>query len=153
MARGLLWVALAAMSWGTTGTVLKVIGATSPDDALLVGAIRMAVAAPLLALAAWLRHEWPRFAPGPWLIAGVCMAAYQVCYFSAVRITGVAATALLAICSAPIFVAALGYVVLGEELTRRRVLALPVRGCRLLLGTCPARAWCPARPGAARPGC
>jgi DME family drug/metabolite transporter len=63
------------------------------------------------------------------------MAAYQVCFFSAVPRAGVAATALLAICSAPLMIAVLASLFLGEHLTGRVLLALVagVTGTTLLV--------------------
>ena len=52
------------------------------------------------------------------------MAAYQVCFFRAVPLAGVAATALLAICSAPLLIAVLAALLLGERLNRRVRLSL-----------------------------
>ena len=67
----------------------------------MLGASRLAIAAPLLlAGAAATRSSW-RTAGWGFLPAGLCIAAYQLCYFAAVPRAGVAATALLAICSAP----------------------------------------------------
>lgn len=168
MRKGLLLVALAALSWGTTGTTLKLVGAASPTDALLVGAVRMAVAGPLLSTAVLVRRttfgatrgEQGR-APLPvssettsrglghritrdpgrtagvwaWLLGGICIAVYQVCYFSAVPLAGVAATALLAICSAPILVTILAHFTLGEAAGGATLasLALGVGGAGLLL--------------------
>jgi DME family drug/metabolite transporter len=123
-AGGLLLVALAAILWGTTGTSLRLATGAAGALPLVVGASRMAVAAPLLGLSAKL-HERP--SPGrarAFLAPGACMALYQICYFSAVPLAGVAVTALLAICSAPILVAALARVALGERLTPARMIAL-----------------------------
>ncbi len=58
----------------------------------------MAVAAPLLVAAAVGRRTGLQAGRWTFMVAGLCMAAYQVCYFSAVPLAGVAATALLAIC-------------------------------------------------------
>jgi len=111
---------------------------------LLVGFVRMAVAAPCLLLAA-------RLAAAPWRLAwrrdalaclalGAFMAAYQVFYFSAVALTGIATTALLAICSSPLMITLLAVLWLGERLTLRVVAALGmgIAGTALLV----------ARPGA-----
>ena len=38
------------MTWGTTGATMKLIAAGSPMSPLLVGLIRVAIAAPLLCL-------------------------------------------------------------------------------------------------------
>jgi len=82
----------------------------------------MAGAAPCLLLAFALvppgttaRREWR---PRDWAKAallGAAMAAYQVCYFWAVPRTGVALTALLAICSAPLMIAAGAALTLKER--------------------------------------
>src|SRR6185503_2150380 len=60
---------------------------------------------------------------------------YQLFYFWAVTLTGVAVAALLAICSAPMLIALLAALVLGERLTTvmRLSLALAVAGTALLV--------------------
>jgi len=105
---------------------------------LLVGFARMAVAAPCLLLAARFRERsWRlsgrRDALGI-LATGACMSAYQVFYFSAVPLTGVAVTALLAICSSPLMIAGLAALFLGERLTPKvyAALAMGVVGTGLL---------------------
>jgi DME family drug/metabolite transporter len=151
VARGLLLVALAAVSWGTTGTVLRLAGAEGATQALLVGALRMAIAGPVL-LGALLASRTAWKVDGRAVaLAGVCMAAYQLCYFSAVPLAGVAVTALLAICSAPILVACLARLALNEALTGRRLaaLALGVAGAGLLLSGSGAQAGPRFGPGAA----
>ena len=66
---------------------------------------------------------------------GACLAGYQAAYFTAVTLNGIAVTALIAICSAPLMIAALAPWALGERLTPRlRVaLALGVMGTALLV--------------------
>jgi drug/metabolite transporter, DME family len=141
---GLLLVGCAAISWGTTGATMT-LAAREAAGPLLVGWARLAVAAPCLLAAAWLagaRAE--RSSPRPtlarvdWLAlgaAGAAMAAYQLCFFSAVTLTGVAVAALLAICSAPILIALLARLALGERLPPvvRASLALSVAGTGLLV--------------------
>jgi DME family drug/metabolite transporter len=63
------------------------------------------------------------------------MAAFQVTYFTAVTHAGIAVTALVAICSAPIMIAALAAMLLGERPSRRHVVALVlgVAGTALLV--------------------
>ncbi|HEX4215916.1 MAG TPA: EamA family transporter [Candidatus Dormibacteraeota bacterium] len=144
MLLGLLLVALAAVSWGTTGTTLELVGAGSAAVPLVVGAMRAVVAAPLLAGGARLTRTRTRIRPRrpAFLAAGLCMAAYQVCFFSAVPLAGVAATALLAICSAPVLVTLLARLLLGEPLSRGRAaaMALGVAGAALLVGGAPSDA-------------
>jgi DME family drug/metabolite transporter len=132
----LLLVALAAVTWGTTGTTLQLVGATSSAVPLVVGAIRMLVAAPLLTAGARLTGASMRPSSPAFVVAGLCMAGYQLCYFSAVPLAGVGATALLAICSAPILIAVIAHLVLHEPITRWRLaaMALGVTGAGLLVG-------------------
>src|SRR5262249_42923851 len=99
----------------------------------VIGAARMLVGAVLLAAAAaWrrpaasatgatrptMRDAWR------WVALGVCMAGFQVTYFTAVTRAGIAVTALVAICSAPIMIAALATGLLDERLTPRLLVAL-----------------------------
>jgi len=136
--RGIVLIALAAVSWGTTGSVTTVLVAGTGTDAWLIGAARMWVAAALLLLATrWMGASLPldRGRLGPTLVLGACMAAFQVTYFTAVTMTGIAITALVAICSAPVMIAALAVVLLGERITARTAsaIALGVIGTALLV--------------------
>jgi drug/metabolite transporter, DME family len=113
MLLGLLLVCLSAVSWGTTGSVMTLLAREGTPSPLLVGWARMAVAAPCLLLAAALAPSpsrglrgWRPRDLGKAALLGAAMAAYQVCYFWAVPRTGVALTALFAICSAPLLIAA-----------------------------------------------
>ncbi|MBI2529326.1 MAG: DMT family transporter [Candidatus Rokubacteria bacterium] len=141
---GLLLICLAAVSWGTTGATMTLLTREAAAGPLLVGWARLAVAAPCLLAAAWLtRARRAGRGPRPWtavdtascLALGAAMAAYQVCYFRAVTLTGVAVAALLAICSAPLMIALLARAVLGERLTAGvgLSLALAVSGTALLV--------------------
>ena len=134
MPLGLLLVALAAITWGTTGSTFRLLSESTAADPLQVGAIRMLVAAPLLLAFARARDGEIRLRGWAFVPAGLCMAAFQFCYFSAVPLAGVAATALLSICSAPVLIALMARVALGEPLTPARLLslALGVTGAALL---------------------
>jgi DME family drug/metabolite transporter len=137
---GLLLVVLAAITWGTTGTTLQLVGATSTAVPLVVGAIRMLVAAPLLVAGARLTGASLRPTGPAFAAAGLSMAGYQVCYFSAVPLAGVGASALLAICSAPVLIAVLARIFLREPITRWRLAAMMVGivGAGLLVSGAPA---------------
>jgi DME family drug/metabolite transporter len=136
---GILLVALAAISWGTTGATMTLAAGDAGAGPLLVGWARLAVAAPCLLAAALFRaRPLVTTARGDTLAlvaAGTAMAAYQVCYFTAVTLTGVAVAALLAICSAPLMIALLAALVLGERLTPavRISLGMAVVGTALLV--------------------
>jgi len=151
---GLLLIALASISWGTTGATMTLLMRDGAVGPLLVGWVRLAVAAVCLVLGVALTH---RFAPHravmsrlrtgddrlgtsvSYALLGLAMAAYQVCYFRAVTLTGIAVTALVAICSAPLMIALLAALLLRERLTAmvRASLAVAVVGTALLVvGPC-----------------
>ena len=146
MLLGLILVAVAAVSWGTTGATMTLLSRDAAASPLLVGWSRLAVAAPALLLVAAVaarlgplrsaRRAWPARADLPLCAAlGLAMAAYQVCFFRAVTLIGVVAAALLAICSAPLLIAVLAALTLGERLTPRARLSLgmAVAGTALLV--------------------
>ena len=142
MLLGLVLVCLAAVSWGTTGSVMILLTRDGRPSPLLVGWARMAVAAPCLLVAIALAKS-PARAPRNWrprdwtkaALLGAAMAAYQLCYFWAVPRTGVALTALFAICSAPILIAAGAALWLKERPTpaARFALLLAVAGTAMVL--------------------
>jgi DME family drug/metabolite transporter len=136
--RGLALIALAAVSWGTTGAVTTVLVARAGATPLVIGAVRMLVAAVLLMAAARALAAGRGAARGDrWrcVAAGVCNAGFQAAYFTAVTRSGIAVAALVAICSAPILIAALAAVLLGERPSRRLAVsvALGVGGTALLI--------------------
>lgn len=136
MGAGLLLVSLAAISWGTTGATMALLARGASADPLLVGVMRLALASPILLAVARAREGALRLpAPRAALVAGLCMSAYQVCYFLAVPRAGVALTALVAICSAPIMIALMASASLGERLAARTAVALAagVAGTALLV--------------------
>lgn len=138
MLRGVVLIALAAGSWGTTGSVTTVLVARFDVHPWVIGAARMWIAAALLLAATRLtgaRLSMGRGHLGATFVLGACMAAFQATYFTAVTMTGIAITALVAICSAPVMIAALALLVLRERPTRRVIIAiaLGVVGTALLV--------------------
>jgi DME family drug/metabolite transporter len=102
-------VLLAAVCFGTTGTAQ----ALGPDaSAVTVGAVRVAVGAVLLLLVARAVGDgttgavWPR---GPLAIGALGVAGYQLCFFAAVKDTGVAVGTVVALGSAPALAGAGGW--------------------------------------------
>lgn len=126
--RGLLLIALAATSWGTTGSATTVLVRDAAASPLVIGVVRLAIAAVVLALLSRMRGPLriARVDVVPCLAMGACMAVFQAGYFSAVVRVGIALTALIAICSAPLTIAVLARVVLGERLSTRTIVALAV---------------------------
>ncbi|MBI3031133.1 MAG: EamA family transporter [Candidatus Rokubacteria bacterium] len=138
MLTGLVLIALAAVSWGTTGATMTLLARHAAADPLLVGFARLAIAAPfLLAAARVSTRDWRITGRDllALLVMGGAMAGYQVFYFRAVMLTGVAVAALLAICSAPLMIAGLATIFLRERLTAAigLSLAMAVAGTTLLV--------------------
>lgn len=107
----ILFVLLAAILWGTTGTTQ----AFAPKEAapLVFGAVRMAVGGITLLLFAALRGQLKR---SGWpvktlIIAALSMAFYQPFFFSAVNLSGIAVGTVVAIGSAPIIAGCLEWLV------------------------------------------
>ncbi len=138
---GVVLVALAASLWGTVGVASKGVYAIAEVTPLFVGFLRLALAVPALLALSLLFVGWRTFAfrgrdLGIVLLIGVTMALYQLFYFTAVATTGVAIATLVTICTAPLIVALLSGVLLGEALTRPVALALllGLSGTVLLVG-------------------
>jgi DME family drug/metabolite transporter len=139
-----LCIVVAAVCFGTTGTAQ----ALGPDEAraVAVGSGRIALGGLLLALlAVRATRSIPRGAardPSPgrtplaaMVLAGACVAAYQLCFFAAVEKTGVAVGTVVAIGSGPAFAGVLAWLVARENPGRRWVVAtaLAAAGVTLLV--------------------
>jgi DME family drug/metabolite transporter len=120
-------IGLAAVSWGTTGSVTAVLVARAGAGALVIGATRILIGAVLLAIGArWVTGSLRVDRADRWrcVALGVCMAAFQATYFSAVTLVGIAVAALIAICGAPLLITGLAAAVLGERVAARTAVAL-----------------------------
>lgn len=132
---GTALVLLAAVLWGTTGTTqaLAPAGATP----LAVGALRLIVGGAFLLLLAWGRGRlrwggrWPAW---PTFLAAISMAVYQLCFFAAVSLTGVAVGTLVAVGSSPILAGLLALLIWRQRPSTPWLLAtgLAVSGVLLL---------------------
>lgn len=154
---GLALVATGAVLWGTAGVAAKALYAVHPIDPVWVGFARLALAAPVMLLLAVLllgtgalrfeRADLPAVAA-----LGIAQATYQGLYFGAVASVGVTLATLVALCSAPVLIAILAAVFLGERPTRTLLvaIALAVAGVGLLVGVPPEGAV--ADTGALLPG-
>src|SRR5690554_4610461 len=99
-----VFVVIAAMLWGTTGTsqALAPQGATS----LAIGAVRLSLGGLILLAFALFRGSlkglkgWPIL---PTIIAAASVALYQPFFFAGVSQTGVAVGTMVAIGSSPVF--------------------------------------------------
>jgi drug/metabolite transporter, DME family len=128
-----LQILLAAVCFGTTGTAQALGPAASP---VAVGAARIVVGGALLvAIARALELRMPRLgATAAGIALGVCV--YQLSFFAAVKLTGVAVGTVVAIGTGPAAAGLLGRLVNGERLTRRWALATlaAAAGVALLAG-------------------
>lgn len=142
--RGLIFVAVAAVAWGSGGIVAAQLYRTSGLGPIATSFWRIAIGAVLLA--AW--YGWRRPAsvalrPGSrrrrWtihLVTGVGLAVYQTAYYAAVAYAGAAVATVLTLGSAPILIALGSRWVIGERLGRAggaAVLVAPV-GLVLVVG-------------------
>ena len=128
-----LQVLLAAICFGTTGTAQAVGPGTSP---VAVGAARIVLGGLLLALVArGLRVRMPRVG-APLVGMAAAVVVYQLSFFAAVRLTGVAVGTVVAIGTGPAAAGALGRLVNGERLSARwaQATALAAVGVVLLAG-------------------
>jgi drug/metabolite transporter, DME family len=126
-------VLVAAICFGTTGTAQALAPAASP---VAVGAARIVVGGALLvAISAAMRVRLPR-AGGTVLAIAVGVAVYQLSFFAAVNVTGVAVGTVVAIGTGPAAAGLLGRLVNGERLTARWAVATAcaAAGVALLAG-------------------
>lgn len=124
---GALFVLVAAILWGTTGTVATFAPDVGP---LAIGAAAMgiggllqaALAGPALARAALeLRRRWPTI-----LIGALSVAVYPLAFYSSMRFAGVAVGTVVSIGSAPIASAVIERVIDHHRLTHRWLLGAGV---------------------------
>jgi drug/metabolite transporter, DME family len=130
-------VLTAAVLFGTTGTA-QALGPTDTTPLgvgatrLLIGGVALLAVLPLLGVRPTdaIRLWWSPIA----VLAGVCTALYQVCFFAAVSDAGVALGTLVTIGSGPVFAGMLARLLLGERLAVSWVaaIALCVGGLTLL---------------------
>jgi DME family drug/metabolite transporter len=111
-ARGVAFVVLAAMLWGTTGTAQSF--APTGLSPFWVGYFRLLIASAFfivfIGLTARPAHVGSTLAHLNWplaILAGVCMGAYNLTFFAGVKAASVAVGTALAVGSAPIWAGAL----------------------------------------------
>ncbi|MDW0114134.1 EamA family transporter [Sporosarcina saromensis] len=127
-------VLLGAMLWGTTGTAQTFMPQTVHP--LAVGASRLAVGGFTLLIVMLLLRKI-EFRNWPWkatLSAALAMAIFQYCFFTSIRLTGVAIGTVVAIGSAPMFSGLIEWFIHKRRPTRiwLTATAMAVVGCILL---------------------
>src|SRR3954471_24362786 len=134
--RGQIYVALAAVAWSTAGVLQRQL---TLDTATQVFGRAVFAAAALLAYVAVAERgqvgEAFRRVGLAGVAVAVCVAAASGCFIAALNHTSVARV-LFILALSPMFAAVLARVTLGEEITRRTVLAmtLALAGVALMLG-------------------
>ncbi|MFP5415578.1 MAG: DMT family transporter [Actinomycetes bacterium] len=140
---GIGWLVLAAVAWGTSGTLGIGLRAASGLQLLPAGGYRILTGGALiLAFAALTRRlVWPRTASGWRRVVALALATglFQVAFFSAIGQVGVAVATLVTIGSAPAIVLTLEIATGRHRLSGRLGLALAatIGGLLLLAGSPP----------------
>jgi drug/metabolite transporter, DME family len=138
--QGVLLIALAAMSWGTVGVVVKSLYESTTLSPIAVGFYRLALSVPalLLALSGLGKKAFQIKAKDipVIMLMGAMLASYQLCYFAALPRVGVAIATLVTLCTAPVIVALLSVIFLKERLENSVITALVIAviGTFLLVG-------------------
>jgi DME family drug/metabolite transporter len=142
-AEGTVAILAGAAAWGSTGTAAHFAPAGASSAS--IGAARIVLGGALLLVNA-VRTTAGRRAVAALLsgtgrsraalaLAAVSVGGYQICFFTAVRITGVAIGTVVAIGSAPVFTGGLSWLTGGSRPGRTWMLATAaaVAGCAVLV--------------------
>jgi DME family drug/metabolite transporter len=137
VARGLTFVSIAAVAWGTGGIVAAILYRTTGLGPVAVSFWRTAIGVALL-----LAHDVWRGRPASVgvpqrpvvaLVTGAGLALYQTAYYTAVARSGVAFATLATLGAAPILIAVGARVFIGERLGRTGTIAVALAPAGLLL--------------------
>lgn len=138
---GVWLILLAATLWGTVGVTTQALYHLTATNALSIGFFRLALATPALALGCFSQIGWRMFCVARRDLAviallGLMLALYQVCFFGAIALVGVAIATLVTLCSAPVLVALISAFLTGERPSRIVIaaLALAIAGVALIVG-------------------
>ena len=129
-----LWVLLAAVLWGTTGTAQTFLTGTAHP--LTIGAFRLGIGGFSLLVFVLLTRRLV-LATIPWkaiIFSAASMALFQPLFFSSVQLTGIAIGTVVAIGSAPVIAGLIEWTVLKKKPDRLWAMAtaLAIIGCFLL---------------------
>lgn len=140
MNTALMLIVLSAILWGTAGISAKYLINMYSLSALTIGAMRLLIASPILLTMSKIqskgkikidRRHYVLF-----LIYGITVATYQIAYFTAVKNIMVSIATLIALCTAPIFVAILSRIFIKERMNTVVIIALIVSiiGTSMIIG-------------------
>ncbi|GAQ58307.1 EamA-like transporter family protein [Streptomyces acidiscabies] len=130
--RGLFFLIVAGVAWGTAGAAASLVFRVSDLGAVSLSFWRCVVGLVLLLVARavrTVRRRPGRRARGArwWVLtlaSGVALAVFQTTYFAAVSATGLAVGTVVTLGAGPVFIALGARLVLGERLGRGGVLAV-----------------------------
>lgn len=129
-----IWVLLAAMLWGTTGTAQSFIEGNAHP--LTIGAMRLGIGGFTLLAFVLLAKKliWKEI---PWkaaIVSAALMALFQPLFFSSVQLTGIAIGTVASIGSAPVFSGLLEWLIMKRRPDRvwAAATASAIAGCLLL---------------------
>lgn len=132
-----LFVIFAGMCWGLTGTLQAL--APGGASSATIGAVRLFAAGALLLAYSLISEGFAifrlRLSCRAIIIIALAQLAYQMSFFSAVRLTGVAIGTIIAIGLSPAIAGLMGRLFYGERLTQRWYFATAAAlvGCAMLI--------------------
>ncbi|WP_077800953.1 DMT family transporter [Streptomyces sp. JHA26] len=123
--RGLLYLIVAGVAWGTAGAAASLVYRTSDMGPVSLSFWRCAAGLVLLLAARPLRPRMRPAVPEPLrrkvlraVLTGLGLAVFQTAYFAAVRATGLAVATVVTLGAGPVLIALGARQVLGERLGR-----------------------------------
>jgi len=135
--RGLLFVVVAATSWGVGGFVAAILHRAGGLGLVAVsfwrfvgGLVLLAAMRPLVKR----RRRWT-IKPGQLVLTGIGFAVYQTAYYAAVPLAGLAAATIVTLGLGPVLIAIGSRAFLGERLRLRGVITIVVALLGLVLLT------------------
>ena len=139
--RGMLFLAIGALLWGTAGVASKTATGLEPVSAISIAFYRLFFCLPPLLLFGWVRYgakllRVQREHRLTVFTLALTIGLYQIFYFAAVREAGVTVATLVSLGGAPFLVALLAALFLKEKPGRALLAALllAVPGAVLLIG-------------------
>ncbi len=125
--RGLLYLIVAGVAWGTAGAAALLVFEASELRPIALSFWRCAGGLVLLLAVGMFRRRdrvRTRVRPGRMIALGVALAAFQTAYFAAVSVTGLAVGTVVTLGAGPVLIALGARVLLGERLGAGGVLAV-----------------------------